>query len=109
MKYQFIRDHASRCRVSSMCRALQVSRSGYYDWYERKPSARDQANTALPVQIRRIHRQSRENYGAVKTWEALNAAGYACGINRVARRNKGDQKQREAETKGNKGDRFISR
>jgi transposase InsO family protein len=85
MKYQFIRDHASRCSVTSMCRALHVSRSGFYDWYDRKPSARDQANDALLLQIRKIHRLSRENYGAVKTWEALNAAGHACGLNRVAR------------------------
>ena len=39
MKYQFIRDHASRCKVSSMCRALRVSGSGFYDWHDRKPSA----------------------------------------------------------------------
>lgn len=85
MKYQFIRDHEARCKVSTMCRALRVSRSGYYDWLDREPSARDQANAALLEQIRRVHHRSRENYGAVKTWRALNAGGYQCGRNRVGR------------------------
>jgi putative transposase len=85
MKYQFIRDHAGRCRVSSMCRALRVSRSGFYDWSDRAPSARDRANTFLLARIREVHRRSRENYGAVKTWRALNDAGHACGRHRVAR------------------------
>jgi len=85
MRYQFIHEHAARCRVSSMCRALHVPRSGFYDWCDREPSARDRANTRLLTQIREVHRLSRENYGAVKTWRALNDAGYACGRNRVAR------------------------
>jgi putative transposase len=85
MKYQFIRDHAARCRISSMCQALRVSRSGFYDWCNRLPSARDRANTLLLGQIREVHRVSRENYGAVKTWRALNEFGHACGRHRVAR------------------------
>jgi putative transposase len=85
MKYQFIHDHASRCRVSSMCQVLGVSRSGYYDWRDREPSARDRANAGLLTLIRAIHHRSRENYGAVKTWRALNAEGHSCGRHRVAR------------------------
>lgn len=85
MKYQFIRDHAARCRVSSMCHALRVSRSGFYDWCDRQPSARDRANALLLAKIREVHRLSRENYGAVKTWRALNQVGHACGRHRVAR------------------------
>ena len=34
-----------------MCETLQVSKSGYYDWVDRAPSARQQANEALAVQI----------------------------------------------------------
>lgn len=85
MKHQFIRDHVDRHRVSSMCRALKVSRSGYYDWCKRTPSARERANNALLAQIREVHRLSRQNYGYVKTWRALRDAGVTCGRHRVCR------------------------
>lgn len=35
--------------------------------------------------IRSIHRISRKNYGAVKTWKALRASGDTCGLHRVER------------------------
>ena len=85
MRYHFIREHEREHRVRTMCRVLQVSRSGYYGWRERAPSARAAANARLLARIRRIHAASRENYGARKTWRALIAAGERCGLNRVAR------------------------
>ena len=85
MKYQFIRDHAERHHVSTMCRALKVSTSGFYDWCSRTPSLRERADAALLEQIREVHRSSRENYGYVKTWRALRTAGVSCGRHRVAR------------------------
>ena len=68
-----------------MCRLLSVSRSGYYDWLERKPSKRAVANARLLSEIRRIHRHSREQYGGVKCWKQLNREGIVCGRHRVAR------------------------
>lgn len=85
MRYAFIHDHEQDFRVTTMCRALQVSRSGYYGWKNRDPSARAKANALLLERIRDVHRQSRENYGAVKTWRALRAMGERCGRHRVAR------------------------
>ena len=37
------------------------------------------------TQIRVIHADAREAYGAVKTWRVLRAQGVACGRHRVAR------------------------
>lgn len=85
MKYQFIDEHRDRYRVGAMCAALGVSRSGYYDWRGRPPSARARANQRLLQRIEQIHRQARENYGERKTWEALRAVGESCGRHRVAR------------------------
>ena len=47
MKFAFIEQHASTWPVNVMCRMLGVSRSGYYDWRGRAPSARTTANLAL--------------------------------------------------------------
>lgn len=85
MKYAFIREHQPQFHVTAMCRALGVSKSGYYGWRVRAPSPRAQANARLLDRIRQIHTASRENYGARKVWRALIAAGESCGRHRVAR------------------------
>lgn len=85
MKYAFIRDLYDQHPIRRLCQALNVSRSGYYQWLTRKPSRRAQSDQRLLIRIRQVHRQSRENYGAVKTWKALKALGIDCGKHRVAR------------------------
>ena len=45
--------------VSTLCRVMKVSKSGYYSWRSRPPSQRAKANAALTEKIRRIHRDSR--------------------------------------------------
>lgn len=84
MKYAFIERHR-QFPVTAMCRALQVSRSGYYEWRCRTPSARAQADQRLLTEVRRVHTQSRQAYGALKTWRTLKSQGIACGKHRVAR------------------------
>lgn len=42
-------------------------------------------NKQLLVEIKRIHKESREAYGSLKTWKTLNDQGIACGKHRVAR------------------------
>jgi transposase InsO family protein len=68
-----------------MCQVLQISRSGYYDWRDRPESNHSRRDRALLVEIRRVHYSNKQAYGAVKTWEALNREGIACGKHRVAR------------------------
>ena len=75
MKYQFITAHRSEFRVTAMCSALCVSRSGYYGWRERVPSRRGEANQRLLECIRKVHLASRQNYGGHKTWEMLRVLG----------------------------------
>lgn len=85
MKYHFIAQHQREFRVKSMCMVLGVSRSGYYEWRCRRPSARALENARLLEKIRQIHQQAREAYGADKTWQALRKMGESCGRHRVAR------------------------
>ena len=58
MRYQFIRANERHFQVKRMCQVLSVSRSGYYDWKSRSPSARAQANEALLKQIEQVHERS---------------------------------------------------
>lgn len=85
MKYGFMEDHRDRFRVKSMCKALRVSRSGYYAWRNRGPSARQHANEQLLGHIREAHNRNRSIYGSPRITAELNEQGIRCGKNRVAR------------------------
>ncbi len=78
-------DHQTTFRIQSMCRALNVSRSGFYAWRTRPVSPREQANQQLLARIEALHQAKRGVYGADKTWQALRAEGERCGRHRVAR------------------------
>jgi putative transposase len=68
------------------CRVLKVSRSGYYDWRGRAPSARAVADAALTATIVQVHEGSRRTYGAPRVHAELRLGlGLACGRKRVAR------------------------
>lgn len=85
MKYDFIFNHRSALRVKKMCRALQVSRSGYYDWRNRGMSKRERSNKALLEKIKRAFEDSKETYGSPRVTIELRDNGNICSHNRVAR------------------------
>lgn len=77
--------HQQEFRVARMGRVLGVSRSGFYAWQRRRPSARRLANQQLIERMQALHQQTREAYGARKMWQLLKREGFACGRHRVAR------------------------
>jgi transposase InsO family protein len=85
MSYAFIAAHGVEYGVERMCRVLGVSRSGYYAWKERGPSAHVQADQALLEQIRSAYAASRKTYGSPRIQVVLARKGVGCGHNRVAR------------------------
>jgi putative transposase len=64
---------------------LEVSRSGYYQWQQRLPSRRQQANALLLSQIRDAFQQSRQTYGSPRITQVLRRQQILCSENRVAR------------------------
>ena len=71
--------------MSLICRALKVSRSGYYTWLSRPESDRSKSNCRLLSEIRLVHKRSRRHYGSPRVTAELNESGFACSENRVAR------------------------
>ena len=71
--------------MATLCRLLGVSRSGYYAWRTRPPSARACADQELTRHIREVHEQSRGTYGAPRIWAELRDRGVVCSRKRVAR------------------------
>lgn len=80
-----IRRHEGKHTVALMCRMLGVSRSGYYDWRNRPPSARAQANQCLVGDIRRIYEEHKGRAGSPRVTKQLRAEGRTVGRNGVAR------------------------
>jgi putative transposase len=83
--YTFVEAQKKNYRISRMCRTLKVSKSGFYGWRDRAPSARDQAGALLSEKIARIHRDSHETYGAPRIHFELRTLGVRCARKRVAR------------------------
>ena len=73
-RFRFIDAEKTNHPVAMMCRLLNVSSSGFYDWLGRGPSARDMANIALTATIRAIHKDSNDVYGSPRVHAELVAA-----------------------------------
>lgn len=77
-----------RCRdsfpVKMMCRHLDVSSTGYYDWRVRMPSQRAIDNDRLLSRIRKLHADSDGVMGAPRIWEEFRDQDETCGLNRAA-------------------------
>ena len=85
MRYAALGTLASPLSLERRCALLGVSRSGFYAWRERPPSARAQANRSLVAEIRRIHAEVDRSYGSPRMQPELRARGLPCGRHRVAR------------------------
>ena len=68
-----------------MCRALRVSRSGYYAWRTRPENRWEREERLLAIEIKAIHVEAGGHYGSPRMTLALNARGIRCSENRVAR------------------------
>lgn len=68
-----------------MCRVLEVTRSGFYAWREREPSARACKEERLRGEVKAIHRMSRGRYGSPRVHAELQARGEQVSRRRVAR------------------------
>ena len=64
MKYAFINRNQERFTVTRMCNVMDVSQSAYYDWLKRPESARSLEDKRQGEIVKKIHKKSRETYGA---------------------------------------------
>ena len=69
--------------IQMMSRTLGVSRSGFYAFHSRPPSARQVADEALSKRIAAIHEVSKETYGTPRIHAELADEGILVGRKRV--------------------------
>ena len=71
--------------IGRMCWLLNVSRSGFYAWSTRQPSARFVRNEDLIHSINRIYEEGRGEYGSPTIYEVLRQEGQRVNHKRIAR------------------------
>ena len=87
MRFRLVRELAADgVPVAVACRVLEVSTSGYYEWFDRPPSQRDVADAHLLDVIRDVHAASRGTYGVRRVHAELRLGrGTRVGRKRVER------------------------
>jgi transposase InsO family protein len=75
MRYAFIEQYRFTFPVQKMCSLLHVSRSGYYAWRRRPPSAQAQRRAARAARVRAVFEAVGGRYGSPKVTAALRREG----------------------------------
>src|SRR5689334_16732428 len=83
--YKFMEEHRSEYSIQALCRALRVSRSGYYSWLIKPVSDRAADDARLRRLIRASLVASHGIYGAPRVLLDLRERGETCSGNWVAR------------------------
>jgi transposase InsO family protein len=85
VRFAFVKAHRARWPAAVICRVLRVTRSGFYAWLKRKPSARQVRRQQLLAKIRVAHAEHRELYGSPRVHRALLIDGEHVSRNTVAK------------------------
>ena len=85
MRFRFIDAEKANHPVRTLCRCLQVSRSGFYAWCSRPESRHDQEDRRLTEAVAMSHSASRCTYGSPRVHADLKELGERLGCKRVAR------------------------
>lgn len=84
MRFAFVAEKAE-LGVTRLCRSLSVSRSGFYAWLHRPPSAHEVEDTRLKVLVREAHERGRKYYGSPRVHRALKKQHVRISRKRVVR------------------------
>jgi len=85
VSFAFIAAEKAHYPIRTLCRALDVTPSGFYAWQQRPPSQRSRDDEQLILQLRIAHAASRQTYGRPRLHRALRAIGLRVGERRVRR------------------------
>ena len=77
--------HHKQYPIKRLCKALKVSRSGYYAYLNHQSSEREKANEQLLEDIRAIYEQSGQRYGSPRIYKTLQAQGQDPSLGKVKR------------------------
>ena len=85
MKYAWIQKHAAKTSVNRLCNLMGVSRSAYYAWAHRTPTATEQADKRLSELVAAAFRKSRNTYGTRRLKRELFEQSQQISRRRISR------------------------
>lgn len=85
MRYAFIESLRGEYAIFKMCRWAGVSRSGFYRWLSRKPSARDLRRLEAERLLINLFKKAKSRYGSPRMTVELNENGIDISENTVAK------------------------
>ena len=85
MRFAFIDAWKAVFPIALMSRILDVSRAGYYEWRDRKPSPRAREDVRLTTLLAAAHVASERTYGSPRLHRELHEAGHHVSRKRVIR------------------------
>ena len=71
MKYAWVKDNSDSFPVVAMCRAFQISKSGYYRWLKAEPGVRTQRSLRIRASVKQVYEESNQIYGSYKIADQL--------------------------------------
>ncbi|WP_139763620.1 IS3 family transposase [Salmonella enterica] len=86
MKYVFIENHQAEFNIKAMCRVLQIARSGWYVWHQRRHqiNRRQRFRLVCDNVVREAFSDAKQRYGAPRLTDELRAQGYQFNVKTVA-------------------------
>jgi transposase InsO family protein len=101
VKFAFIAAREVAFPVSTMCRVLGVTKSGFYAWRKRPKPERVRRDAQLAATVAAVHQRSRRTYGSPRVHRELTARGIRVGRKRIERlmRENGIQGRRKRRSK----------
>jgi len=85
MKYAFIAEQHQQYSITLLCKALDVSVSGYYAWCQREVSEHQRDDAQLSAEIQQSFLEHCQVYGSPRIHAVLKARGILCSRKRVVR------------------------
>jgi transposase InsO family protein/transposase-like protein len=85
MRFSFIAAKKAEYPVSTLCKVMQVRRSGFYAWSLRGVSDRAQVDQQLAVEVRAVFGEHKRRYGSPRVHRELGKRGTKVCRHRVAR------------------------
>jgi transposase InsO family protein len=85
VKYAFVASERTRYPIDVLCRVLDISRSGFFDYLARQAKPKIDPDAQLRADAHEIHRASRRTYGRPRLVAGLRSKGHQVGPKRVQR------------------------
>ena len=85
MRYAFIEAQRSNYAVALLCRLLEVSEQGFYQWRKRPTARRKLEDQRLGHEVQMIHAESKQRYGSPRIYHEFRERGQQCSRKRVER------------------------